>query len=369
MRPQGDNAMATNSSSIWIDYTHASARAVLWRTHMRTTTMALLCSLAACAGPVGGYGDSDRDLDGPDAGIDGGAAARPCTEIETKTMDINIASDAGFTNLPNTCWKLNGTLTVSGPGVKSLAKLGDLRSVTDLEINNTELTAIDSMSNIEVSGDIWIRYNEKLTDIAKIIPRGTVQAITVEHNAALTSLGGLAQATIVAGQTTILDNAKLTTINLGSATRLEGGLAVRDNSVATALDLKSLQSVGSITIANNNALSSVTASSLLSNIHGTLTIDNNDALKTLGQLGNSTTIDANLIITGNAQLADVGQLARANRVFGGIQITSNSALPATRAYDVGCCVMSSTGFAASSNQGTSCAGDHWCLAQRDCYSH
>lgn len=330
---------------------------------MRTTMLVLVCSFAGCA-PVGNTGGGDSD--GPDAGVDGNAASAPCTDIEVVTKDLSIASAAGFTNLPNTCWKLDGKLTLSGDGITSVAKLGDLRGVTDLELNDTALTTFDSKATIEVSGELWLRYNDKLTDIGKLTPKATVEAITVEHNLVLTNLGGIAKATIVAGATTILDNPKLTAINLGAAQRLEGGLTVRDNGAATALDLKTLQSAGAISIANNAALSSIAASALLSNIHGTLTIDNNDALVSLGSFGSAVTIDTNVVVTGNARLTDIGQLARANRVFGIVQISSNTVLDPTRAHDVGCCV-ATAGFTASNNKSTQCTGDHWCLDSYACY--
>lgn len=367
MQPQVDNIATAECSSVWIDYAGYSARHPHWRTHMRTTMMALLCSLAACA-PVGG-GGSNYSGDGPDAGTDAGTVNGPCNDIEELDADLSIAGASGFANLPGTCWKLNGKLTISGPAVTSLAKLGDLRSVTDLELNNTDLTTFDSKANVEVTGELWIRYNEKLTDLGKVIPKGTVQAITIEHNPELTSIGGAAKATIVAGVTTIVNNTKLTTINLGAAQRLEGGLVVRDNPVATSLDIHTLQSAGSVAIANNAALTTINVTTLLANIHGALTIDNNDSLITLGSFGNALIVDTNVLVTGNAKLADIGQLGRAKHVFGIVQISSNAALDPTRANDIACCVPTS-GYTSLGNKAANCTGTHWCLdTQNDCLRH
>jgi len=333
---------------------------------MRTTMLVLLCSFAGCAGPVGGQGGPRADHDGPDAGVDGAAAGGPCVELEEMTINLSIAGDSGFQNLPSSCWKLNGKLTIAGPAVTSLAKLGDLRSVTDLELNNTALASIDTKSALEVTGTLWVRYNDKLTDIAKLTPAATVDTITIEHNALLTSLGGVTKAAVVAGQTTIVDNPKLTAVNLGSAQRLEGGLVVSDNTEAKTLDLTRLQSVGSLTISNNGELTSITAGSLLSNIHGTLTVDNNDKLTSLGSIGSASTIDANVIVSGNLTLADLGQLSHAARVFGVVQVTTNAALDVTRAHDIGCCVATG-GFTANANKNNQCTGDHWCMATQNCF--
>lgn len=334
---------------------------------MRTTTMALFCSLLSggCVAPVGNPGSGDHGV-GPDAGVDTGAAAGTCDELEERTMNLTISGASGFTGLPASCWKLNGKLTLTGPAVTSLAKLGDLRGVTDLEIDDTALTTIDTKSKLDVTGDIHIHHNDKLADLANIVPKSTVDSIVVEHNAALTSLGGLAQAKVVVYGTTIANNPKLATADLGYVQRLEGGLSVRDNAALTTLDLESLQSAGDVTIANNAALKTITTTSAFTNVHGSLRIENNDALVTLGSFGHSLVVDLSVIVTGNLRLADVGSLDRAANVFGAVQITSNSALDPTKAHDIGCCVPTGA-FTASNNSNGGCDGNHWCLSQRNCY--
>jgi hypothetical protein len=333
---------------------------------MRTTTMALLCSLAAagCA-PLGNPGAGDYDV-GPDAGVDGGAATSgTCDELVEKTMDLTITGTAAFSTLPTTCWRLRGKLTLRGPAVTSVAKLGDLRGVTDLEIDDTDLVSIDTRGRIDVTGAIYIHHNDQLTDLANIAPKSTVRSLRVELNNALTGLGGLSQAMIVSGTTSIANNSKLAEVNLG-AQRLEGGLTIRDNLALSTIRLDALQSSGAITIANNGALKTLAVSTLLKNVHGSLTIDNNDALTSLGNLGNGVIVGTSLAITGNAVLADVGQLDRAAQVFGTVQIANNAQLHPTRAHDLGCCVPTS-GFVSSNNRNATCSGTHWCLQFRDCY--
>jgi hypothetical protein len=333
---------------------------------MRTTMLVVLCSFATGCAPLGNPGGSTYEGDGPDGGVDGAAAGGPCTEIETLVTNINIAGDSGFSNLPGSCWELKGTLTIAGPAVRSVAKLGDLRSVTHLEINNTDLTTFDSKSNVEVTGDLWIRYNDKLTDITKVVTEGTVESITIEHNAALVNLGGATKATIVAGQTTIQDNIKLSAISFPNAQRLEGGLYVGDNLEAKTLDIARLQSVQSLSIANNTELTTITMPTSLAHVHGSLTIDNNDKLTTLGQLGTGTQITGTLIVSGNQALADVGQLSHATSI-GIAQITSNPALNPTKVHDIGCCVTTG-GFTYAGNMNTTCGGTHWCLnTQQNCF--
>src|SRR5688572_1154323 len=204
------------SPSIEIDYARRAARSLLKESTMRTTIQALLCSLAACAAPIGGnYGDDD-DVS-PDAGVDGGAVTGcPAGEEITKTMDLTVSGTSSFTNLPTQCWRLNGKLTVSGVAVSSLAKLGDLRGVKDLVIENTSLTTLDTTAPLQVEGAIRIVGNAKLTDLTKLEPSVTqISSIVVDNNPVLANLGGLGKVTRVMGETTITSNPKLTSIALG----------------------------------------------------------------------------------------------------------------------------------------------------------
>ena len=172
-----------------------------------------------------------------------------------------------------------------------LAKLGDLRGVTDLEINDTDLTRLDTKSQIDVTGDIYIHHNDQLTEIANIYPKSTVETLRIEYNAALTGLGNVSRATVVSGATSIISNAKLAAADLSSAQRLEGGLVIQDNAALTSINLSSLQSVGNLTIARNALLTTVGTMSAMTNVHGTFTVDGNGSLATLGTLGNAILVD------------------------------------------------------------------------------
>jgi hypothetical protein len=328
----------------------------------QTIVMASFVGLVGACAPLGSR-DGDNDTD---AGVDAAAAGGPCTDLTELTMDITVTGSAGFNDLPTSCWTLNGKLVLAGPAVTSLAKLGDLRRVTDLEIDDTDLTTFDTASSIDVTGTISVHHNDRLTDIDKVMPKTTVTAIAIEHNAMLANLGNLHAASVVSTTTSIVDNPKLTSIDLGSARRLEAGLTISDNPLVTTIDLHSLESAGPLSIAHNAALTAITTSATLTNVHGGLVIDDNDALATLGTFGLSLIVDANLLISNNAALADVGKLGRAQRIFGTAQITGNSALSTTRAHDIGCCVLTAA-YAASNNQGTNCSGNHWCKDNHGCY--
>jgi hypothetical protein len=358
------------TASIEIDYGRTQARRLLKDSTMRTTIKALLCSLLATAcAPIGERGGND----GPDAGVsDGGSASTVCDNYEQRTLDLTISGDSGFSGLPTKCWKLVGKLTLSGPAVTSLAKLGDLREVRDLVIDNTGLTKLDTKSQLQVTGDIAIKNNTSLTEIANLTVAPIVKTVTVEYNAQLTSLGGLAKTGIVTGATTIRNNAKLATVELGSVTRLEGGATISDNAALKSLDLKSLQSVGNFVIRNNGALTSLGSMSALEFIHGALTIDNNDALVTLDNTMMSGSafgdrkvwVDTTVSVTNNAVLTEIGAIAHFKYVVGSVTVTGNGQLTYCEAREVDCCVDTDV-MVINANKTTSCntSGYSWCLAE------
>jgi hypothetical protein len=346
----------TKSSTTEILYDDNPARPMLWRLTMRTIPFALASLLAACVAPI-----SDRQHEdfGPDAGVDNGTQAG-CDNYKVVTMNLTVSGAASFSNLPTTCWKLNGKLTITGPAVASVAKLGDLREVTDLEIDESALTKFDSKGPIDASHDIYIHNNDTLTDLTNVVAKTQINSLRIEYNPQLTSIGGAGRATVVAGATTIQDNVKLTTLDLSSAQRLEGGVSINDNTVLTTIQLTALQSVGNVSIARNPALTSLSNMSAMTNIHGAFTLDNNNALATLGTFGTSITVDTNISITNNAKLADTGAILHATRIFGTVAINYNAALDVTKAHDIGCCVPTGA-FGATGNKTTQCAGNHYCL--------
>ena len=345
-----------------IVYAATSAQLMLEELTMRTPLL-LALTLSACVSPIG---ERDHEDFGADAGVGTGSAATGCDDLEIVTKNLTVSGTSAFTGLPTTCWKLNGKLVVTGPAVTSLAKLGDLREVTDLELNDSELAKLDMSHPLDVSGDIYIHNNDKLTDLSGIAAKSTVKSIRVEYNPLLTNLGGLKSATIVAGATTIANNSKLATVDLSSAQRLEGGLTISDNGVLKSISLTSLQSTGAITIARNPQLTTINASSSLTQVHSTFSLDDNDALTTLGQFGTGITFSSGVSITGNLNLSSLGALSHAQSILGIISVNNNSALDFTYAHEVACCVTSG-GFTAQNNMYQDCEGGHWCQNQHNCY--
>jgi hypothetical protein len=353
-------APPAKNPTIEIDCACRAARPLLKESTMRNTIQALLCSLlaSACA-PIGEQGGGD--FEATDAGAADSATSASCDQMETKTMDLSVSGTAAFNGLPGSCWKLDGKLTLSGAAVTSIAKLGDLREVKDLVVEDTALTALDVKHAFAVSGNVTIRNNTKLTDLSKVEAKPTIGSLTVEFNPELTSVGGLAKASVIAGLTKIASNNKLASVSLGTTTRLEGGLIISSNPQLATVDLHAVDSVGAIEIRSNAALTSLQLTAL-SQIHGNITIDSNAKLETLAGIKSGINLPApyGISITNNAALKNISSLARAQYIWGNVIVTGNTQLPFTAIHEVDCCA--DTGqLSASNNAGTQCSGGHWCL--------
>ena len=338
-----------------------SARNLKKASVMRTTHLAAVLSLAASAcmdvphrhyTADGGSGSGD------------GAAARTCDNPEVVTKDLTISSNTAGDTLPTGCWTLSGKLTVSGSSVTSLAKLGELAGVTDLEISTSGLTKIDSKNTIKVTGGVYIHDNSSLADIANIVPDGDrVTQLRIENNSALTGAGGLSAVKYVTNATTFKYNDKLATIDLHEAIRFEGGFDVENDAALTSIDIPVLQSTGDLTISNNQALTSVTMGSLQF-VHGALNIQQNPALDLGSAMSTALSqIDSSVNISNNAHLTSLGQFSHTQNVVGTITITGNSNLDYCDARPVGCCVAHAGTANLNNNKNSSCGTHSWCYAQ------
>ena len=339
------------------------ARRVLKVTGMRSSHLALLCSLAASAACM--VADSHRPHGGPDAGT---TTASKCDTEQSISQNWTINSADGFGNPPSGCYHLDGTLTLSGAAITSLAKLGDIRGVKDLVIDHTTLTAIDSKSPITVTNSLSVTDNVKLASLANLeFDDGvTLAGIAIERNSALTDVTALAPIAIVAGPTLVDNNTKLATLGMPKLSRAEAGLKIHDNPALTKIDLGALQSVtGDFGIQSNQLLTDLGSWSSLQYVHGVLIIDSNPALASLDQTMTSAVSEIyQLTINNNPNLTSVGQLAHTGYFDTTFTVTNNPKLSYCVIREVGCCV-AHTADTISGNLGTSCnSGPHsWCYAQ------
>jgi hypothetical protein len=333
---------------------------------MRTTalTSSLLALMAAgCAQIGGGMGDTT----GPDAGTEADA----CDTPTVKTMDITLSDASTMKSIPTGCWQLKGTLTVSGTAT-SLAKLGDLRTVDDLIINNGGLTTVDTMMPLAVTHSIDVEGNANLASLANVtLPNDAscltyIDSITVKANPKLTDLGGVANMMCVSSAVVISNNVNLTTVKLDQAQRLEGGLEISYNDRMTGITLGNVQSIThDMIIQNNKVLTSFTTLSKLHFMHGSVFIDTNPLLATLPteMVTPGPVVEVNLTITNNAALTELGAFTKIAGVNGIINITNNAQLDYCQAQEIGCCVgHNGTAMISAGNKSHTCSQHPTCWA-------
>ncbi|HTR50588.1 MAG TPA: hypothetical protein VMJ10_07770 [Kofleriaceae bacterium] len=330
---------------------------------MRTTKLAVVCSLLAPACVNVPHADYNFGADA------GSGSAATCSDPELVIQDLEVNGSAAPDGTPSGCWTLQGKLTVTGSGVTTLANLGQLQSVNELEVANTALTSFDTPLAIQVSGAVYIHDNAQLAAIDKVTPATSrIDSLRVENNAALTAVGtGLVAVQSVTNQTTFLNNGKLATIDLHQAQRLEGGLDIENDGALTSIEIDALNSTADLTLKNNAVLTSISLGALQF-IHGSLTIDTNAKLD-LGTAMTSTitAIDYNLAITNNAALTGIGNLDHAGGVIGTVNVSNNAQLDYCQARSIGCCVPH-PGTAEIQNDGNNqCNSGHsWCYSNGQC---
>lgn len=357
---------------------------------MRPTLLTglLALSLTACLADVGGgecVGERCRD-DGPDAGM---PTANTCTNPQEVKTALVIRSDADFSALPKGCWSLNASLRLEGPGITSLAKLGDLAEVNDLEIVDTGLAQLDFKKQVKVWGSLLVSGNGKLAALNNLAVKkweGATQggsffvSYTVRGNPQLAALEGLKYIQKVDGDLRITDNGKLGTIELTELAMVGGTLAISNTSAPT-INLSTLSQVGRVEVTGNTALttlrgfsatsiggdfilrgnpqlSSLGTMSSLSQISGALVIDDNDALTDIsGLTGTMQRVIGTVTITGNANLTSLGALSHAQQI-NSASITNNPKLGYCRAVEIDHCVPNSTVTISGNLNQSNCAC--WC---------
>jgi len=338
----------------------------------------LALTSSACVGEVGG-GDAGR-------------SRKPKTTEEGQTGDcqkldqsITIRGAADFDKLPTTCWDLFGKLRLEGAAVTSIAKLGKLSAVNELEIVDTGLATLDVAEPFEVWGAVTVTGNSQLRSLDKLRVQDAddlTTAFSIRNNAQLTSLGGLAYAKVIDGDLRITDNAKLSPIDFGELTA--AGSVTISNTGATTLDLGSLQQVGRVEISNNVALASITGAaattikgdlvlrgnraltsvgswSTLARVEGALTVDDNDGLVDLGGLSGMQYVTGAVSVTNNALISSIDTVSHLRGIGLSVLVTGNANLSNCRAIEIDYCVPSGavTFNNNKPNTGSSCPR-FWC---------
>ncbi len=354
------------------------AHALTTATLSLTTLLALAAS--ACVGEVGG-GDAGRTRK-PKTTDEQSTSSGECQKLETP---VTIRAAADLEKLPTGCWDLFATLRIEGAAITSVARLGKLAAVNDLEIVDTGLTLLDTEQPFEVWGAITITGNSKLQSLDKLRIQDAddlTTAYTIRNNAALASLNGLGYAKTIDGDLRISDNPRISVIRFDELTSA-GSVTIAGNG-ATTLDLGSLQQVGRVEISNNAQLTSIVGTAAasirgdlvvrgnralaqlgswtgLTRVEGSLTIDDNDGLADLGGLAGMQYVASSVAITNNAAISNIAAVSRLQGIGSSVLVTGNPSLDNCRALEIDHCVSSGTVTFNNNKPGTggNCP-DCWC---------
>jgi hypothetical protein len=353
---------------------------------MRLTTLTVLASLTALTASfatacVGATGDSRKPRTGDGTGSGTGSDdSKPCTKI---SMDVTVRSPADMSMLPKSdCYDIYGKLVLQGQSITSLAGLNNINSVTELDLDHTGVTSIDTNHSLGIYGKLTVTGNSKLTNLKQLEFMTASTGILIDGNTALTSLDALAlddpKLEEVDGDVAITGNTVLTVIPLANLVKVTGTLTVSNNPAVTTLGLGKLATTGPIEISDNAKLATL-AGFAATSIAGDLAIRNNAALTSLGTMNSlyrvtgNVTIDANpvlanlaafttslrfidlaLTITNNQALTDLGALKHVS-LIGAINITGNVNLISCRATEVDKCTTHPVASTIANNKSVTCS--------------
>jgi hypothetical protein len=334
--------------------TTSPARRLIKELTMRQLSLATVLLASACMAPVGG-GEGDGRSKKDDTG---------CKNPDTVVAPLTIRSDADFAGLPTGCYQFQAKLRIEGAGITSLAKLGKLEGVDNLELVDTNLTTIDSELPITVWGALTVSGNKQLQSLAKLTvedSEATKAALTVRNNAALTTLDSIKYTQVIEADLRIDGNPLLADITLDELTYVGGAVAVTNNGI-TRLDLGSLQTVqrlevtgntklttfdglaastiaGDFILRGNTALATLGAMSSVTRVNGAMTIDGN-GLKNLDAFSGMQYIASTFAVTNNPALETLGRMSYLQGIGATVTITGNASLPYCLGHEVDHCVNS-----------------------------
>ena len=155
--------------------------------------------------------------------------------------------------------EITGSTRIANNGALGSLELGKLETLYRFEVlDNPALTSIGSFPAREISGDVTLRNNAKLTTLGTLSSLENITgSLTIDNNAALTTIGMFTTSMrFVTTMMTISNNPLLT--NLGQLSHLQviGGVTVTSNK---ALPFCAAQEInhcvpnhGAVSITNNN---------------------------------------------------------------------------------------------------------------------
>ncbi|MBT6433410.1 MAG: hypothetical protein HOK28_09985 [Deltaproteobacteria bacterium] len=250
------------------------------------------------------------------------------------------------------CGDCNATCTGSGTGVScdddqgifdgsiriddasDLARLADYTEVTGrIEIIGLDTVNLEGLENIQTIGlDLVIQDCPNLNDISALSSLTTIgEDLFMQRNQALTSLTGLENLVTIGEYLTIQGHNNLTTLSalsnltdLGQRNGLlENGIGITFNTALTDLQgLGGVEAIDSIVLEGNSAMTSLNGIAFTT--LGYINLEDNDALTDLSALSVLTSIDGDVILEGNASLTSLAGLENVTRIEDSLKLLTTS---------------------------------------------
>jgi hypothetical protein len=274
---------------------YALARGLLWTAVMRPRIEPLHALLIAAAGMLGCM-PTDVDYTA-NADVSG-----DCPTL----ADTRISSATAARNLPQSCFKVAGTLEIRSPDLLDLEAFQYLREVNNLVVqDNAQLRSMAGLDHVRVIQRVQIDNNALLEDVVGLEGTETLEQLTITKNPLLRSISGLRQLKQVgaSGAEFRENGGPVDLQELESLNRVEGSLQIRDNTGMQTLKTgRPLDAVGDLIITGNRSVEKVGFETTA--INGSLTIGHNEALSIFDGFRNLTTLSGDMTIEQNAALID-----------------------------------------------------------------
>lgn len=218
--------------------------------------------------------------------------------------NITLESQAEVDAFPANynCGIIEGDLVINNTNVTNLDSLYNIQEITgNLVIyNNDSLVSFNGLEKLEtIGGNFSIGFNKLITDFDDLESLSDIGGnIAIQANANLTSLKALDAITHVVGNVAITRHRSLASLEgLENIQSISGNLVVKeDSSLTNLMGLESLIDIGgSLILQNNIALTNIDGLNTVKSVLGKVIISDTDTLQELNGLSNLQSIGSDLI--------------------------------------------------------------------------
>lgn len=216
-------------------------------------------------------------------------------------------------------------------GLEALTQVGEPGGESRVGlVSLPDLTSLDGFGiDWRPDHDIWL-YGTGLTDMSALAGVSELTALNLGGNAALTSLTGLEQLTVVREALDLRANKNLVDITGLDNLESVGALILHDTSLTDAGPLPALTAPGDVRISNNEQLSSVSVLAGSTALRS-LVLERNPALTGIPELTDLAAIEGDFELRNNNGLTDLDDLPALTKVGGRLAVVYHRELLQTDA--------------------------------------